>query len=81
MTTAYDIEQAAFDSACDHAEETVEYIKDYADGVFDLRIPDEVARKILACRKACSKANEHSNDVQHNHYELIQEPLEQIVFE
>jgi len=75
---AYELEQAAFYSACDHAEETVEYIQGYADGAFDLYVTAEVAQKILDCRKACSEATEKNGEYENNGWHLGRKPLEQI---
>ena len=35
VMTAFDLYEAAFDSANDYAEETAEYVQQYADGAFD----------------------------------------------
>lgn len=75
---AYELEQAAFDSACDHAKETVEYIQSYADGAFDLYVPAEVAQKILDCRKACREASENNGEGENSGWHLVRKPLEQI---
>lgn len=75
---AYELEQAAFDTACDGAEETVEYIQGYADGAFNLTVSDEVAQKILDCRAACKNATEENGEGQNNGYHLVQVPLEEI---
>lgn len=75
---AYQLEQAAFDIACDYAEETVEYIQGYADGAFDLYVTDDVAQKILDCREACHEANLKNGEYENNGWHLIRKPLEQI---
>ena len=70
---AYKLHNAAFDAACDHAEETVTYIKDYADGAFDIMVSDEVALRILECRAAWKAANENGQ-LDNNWYYQIQKP-------
>lgn len=75
---AYELEQAAFDRSCEHAEETVQYIRGYADGAFNLTVSDIVAQKILDCRAACKKATEENGEWQNNGYHIVQKPLEKI---
>ena len=75
---AYELEQAAFDSACDFQQETVEYIQEYASGALDLYASYEVCQTILACRKACEEATEGNGEGQNNHFYLVREPLELI---
>lgn len=77
---AYELEQAAFDSACDYRKDTIDYIQEYAENVFGILVDDEVAQKILNCRKALDEANDKSGEWQHNRYQHLQEPLEQIKF-
>lgn len=47
---AYELYDAAFDSACDNAEATKGYVSGYANGAFDLAIRDEVA-ELIASKK------------------------------
>jgi hypothetical protein len=75
---AYELYQAAFDTANDYAEATVEYIQQYADGVFDLYVSSEVAHKMLTCRSACEIANGANGDLTNNHYHFVKVPLEAI---
>ena len=75
---AYELHNAAFDAACDHAEETVTYIKDYADGAFDIMVSDEVALRILECRSAWKAANENNGNWENNYYYHVRAPLENI---
>lgn len=75
---AYELEQAAFDSACDYAEETVKYVKSYADGAFDMYVSDEVAQKILDCRAACKAATEKNGEYENNGFFLVEKPLSAI---
>lgn len=74
IMTAFDLHQAAFDSACDYAEETIEYITQYADGALDLFVSSEVAQKILDCRREWRESGYGAN----NFYNLVREPLEEI---
>ena len=75
---AYELEQAAFDSACDYAKETIEYIQGYADGAFNLTVSDAVAQKILVCRAECKAEIEKNNEGQNNRWHFVQKPLEEI---
>ena len=75
---AYQLHEAAFDSACDHAEDTVEYIDGYADGAFGITLPTGVAEAILAARQAWREAADEDGQGQHHHHHLIRVPLEEI---
>ena len=71
---AYELYDAAFDSACDGAEATAAYVKQYAAGAFDLTISDEVAELIAAAKREFDAAGDGSNDFWH----MVQKPLEDI---
>lgn len=45
---AYQLFDAAFDSACDHAEPTADYVASYADGAFGLTISSKVAEIVAS---------------------------------
>ena len=72
--TAFELYEAAFDSACDYAADTIDYIVQYADGAFDLSITDAEAQKILDCRREWRESGYGAN----NFYNLVREPLEEI---
>lgn len=76
--TALDLYEAAFDSACDDATDTVDYIVQYADGAFDLFITDADAQKILEARRQYLAAADEDGQGQNHYYYLIREPLEEI---
>ena len=78
MTTAYELEDAAFDSACDYAEETIEYLQSYAEGAFNVYVSAEVAQQILDCRKELKEANEKNGEGQNNRWHLVEKPLSEI---
>lgn len=81
--TALEIYENAFDPAAD-AERVLKYfggnvsayIKAYADGAFELNIPDDVAQKIAKC------AGDYENYIGGNwsqaYYELVEKPLKDI---
>lgn len=75
---AYELYEAAFDTACDFTEETVDYLRSYAGGAFDLYVPEEVCQKILDCRAACREATEQNGEGANNSFYLIKRPLEAI---
>ena len=75
---AYELADAAFDPACDFSEETIQYIVGYAAGAFDAHVSDEVAQKILDCRRECREATERNGDGQCNAWHFVRVPLEQI---
>ena len=75
---AFELNNAAFDSACDCAEESIAYIQGYADGAFDLTVSDEIAQKILDCRAAYRHETEKNGEGQNNKYHLIEVPLSAI---
>ena len=76
--TALDLYEAAFDSACDDATDTVDYIVQYADGAFDLYITDAEAQKILDCRRQYLAAVDQDGQGGHHYHHLIRVPLEEI---
>ena len=76
--TALDLYEAAFDSACDDATDTVDYIAQYADGAFDLFITDADAQKILDCRRQDLAAVDQDGQGGHHYHHLIRVPLEEI---
>ncbi|WP_250439873.1 hypothetical protein [Delftia tsuruhatensis] len=71
---AYELFDAAFDSANDHRESTATYVKQYADGAFDLVISDEVAEIIAAAKREFDANGDGSNDF----YHMVRAPLEEI---
>ena len=75
---AYELHEAAFDSACDHAEDTIAYIQQYADGAFDLFVPENMAEQILNCRQKYLAAVEEDGCGENHHYHLIRVQLEEI---
>lgn len=75
---AFDLEQAAFDSANDYVDESVQYLQQYADGAFGIAVTDDVCRKILSARAAYRAATEHNGEGQNNHFWLVREQLEAI---
>ena len=76
--TALDLYEAAFDSACDDATDTVDYIVQYADGAFDLFITGAEAKKILDCRRQYLAAVDQDGQGGHHYHHLIRVPLEEI---
>lgn len=66
---AYEPYEAAFDSANEHAELTVEYIKQYAEGAFDLYVSDETAAAILEC------ANQYQDNGTNDLFQMVEKPL------
>lgn len=75
---AFELYDAAFDSACDYAEDTIEYIQGYADGAFNLSVSDEIAQKILDCKAAFKAETEKNGQGQNNLYHLVEAPLSEI---
>ena len=75
---AFELNDAAFDRACEYAEETIEYVQGYAEGCFGIIVPDEIAQKILDCRAACRAYSEINGWGQDNTYQMVQAPLEAI---
>lgn len=72
---ALELHDAAFDSACDYAEETIGYIQEYANGAFDLTVSDQIAQKILDCRALYQAATEKNGEYEGNRYHFIEVPL------
>ena len=76
--TALELYEAGFDSACDDATDTVDYIVQYADGAFDLFITDAAAQKILDCRRQYLAAVDRDGQGEHHYHRLIRALLEEI---
>ena len=73
--TAYDVYDAAFDEACDHAEFTVDYVTAYAENVWnDVLLYLKDAKKILECHHNWKAAG----GGQSNFYHLVKKPLTDI---
>ena len=75
---AYQLYEAAFDSACDYAADTIDYIVQYADGAFDLFITDADAQKILEARRQYLAAVDQDGQGEHHYHHLVRAPLEEI---
>lgn len=75
---AYELHEAAFDSANDETPETVKYVQQYADGAFDLAVSEEVAQTILNCRAAYRAAVEQDGQGGFQHDDKIRRVLEEI---
>lgn len=75
---AYELHEAAFDSAVSETAETVEYIQSYAEGAFDLIVSEEVAQTILDCRAAYSAAFNEDGQYSFHHDTKVRRVLEEI---
>lgn len=75
---AYQLYNHTFDSANNHSRESVAYIKEYAENVFGIIVPDETATLILECKAALDCANKNNGKWQNNYYYCVRKPLEQI---
>lgn len=75
---AFDLYDAVFDSANDYAENTTAYVKQYADGAFDLYISDEVAQKIVDCRTEFLTETEKNGEGQNNQWHCVEKSLSEI---
>lgn len=71
---AYELEEAAFDPACDCAENTVEYIQNYGEVALNVFVPEAVAEEILYRRAIYCDSGNGSKD----HFSMVQDALEQI---
>ena len=79
VMTAFDLYEAAFDSANDYAEETAEYVQQYADGAFDKHVDIAICEKIAACRRTYKGLDSEGGgeDAQAYHTQ-VRKPLEDI---
>ena len=75
---AYELYNHVFDSANDYSGESVAYIKEYAENVFGIIVPDETAALILECKAAIDCANKNNGNWQNNYYYHVRAPLEDI---
>lgn len=72
--TAFDVYDAIFSESNEWAENSVEYIQHYCDGVWNMTVLENAAKKILECRKNWLAHNDHfcTDDF----YRIVKEPLE-----
>lgn len=75
---AFKLYTAAFDTALDYTENTVDYIKGYADGAFNIIISDDVAEKIIDAKIKLEKANDENGQWTNNFYHIVEAPLSEI---
>ena len=75
---AYELYINVFDSANDYSRESVAYIKEYAENVFEIIVPDETATFILECKAALDCANKNNGNWGNNYYYCVRAPLENI---
>lgn len=75
---AYQLFDAAFDSACDYAEPTADYVASYADGAFGLAISSKVAEIVASKQRECNALVEAGESNSNEFYYRVQKPLEEI---
>lgn len=75
---AFELYESAFDSACDYAESTAQYVKEYAEGVFNLFVPADVCEKIAAARRAYKGVDSEKGEYEHAYSVQVRQPLEAI---
>jgi len=75
---AYELFDAAFDSAADGQERTIDYIVGYADGAFNVYCPDHVAQQILDCMAEFERQTDENGEYQNNAWHCIKKPLQEI---
>lgn len=78
VMTAFDLYEAAFDSANDYAEETAEYVQQYADGAFDKHVDIAICEKIAACRRAYKGLDSVGGEYAQAYHTQVRKPLEDI---
>lgn len=74
---AYELYNHVFDSANDYCE-SVAYIKEYAENVFNIIVPDYIATIILECKAALDCANKNNGNWESNYYYHVRALLENI---
>ena len=75
---AFELYEAAFDTANDQAEATAEYVNQYASGAFDLYVPQDVCEKIAAARRAYQGADSENGEYEQAYAVHVRRPLESI---
>ena len=75
---AYELYNHIFDSANDGAMDDVEYIKEYAENVFNIILSDTVAQKILDSKKELEIENDNNGEWENNYYYHVRAKLENI---
>ncbi|SFN76570.1 hypothetical protein SAMN05216516_1206 [Izhakiella capsodis] len=71
---AFEIYDAAFDSANDNIEYTAHYVKQYAEGALDVFLSDEIAKEIADCAIKFRDNGNGTNDL----YHFVEKPLSEI---
>lgn len=75
---AYQVFEAVFDTANDFAENTVEYIHQYAENALGITVTKEVASAIVAAKSAVDSANTENSEGQNNLWHYAEKPLSEI---
>ena len=75
---AYELYNHIFDSANDGAMDDVEYIKEYAGNVFNIVVSNEVAQKMLDCKRQLEIENDNNGEWENNYYYHVRKQLENI---
>lgn len=78
VMTALDLYEAAFDSANDYAEETAEYVQEYAADAFNKHVDIDACEKIAACRRAYKGMNSEGGEYAQAYNTQVRKPLEDI---
>ena len=81
---AFQVYDAAFDAAQgEYAEDTVEYIKQYADAAMNIMLSNKQAQAILDCRLAWIDASKEEGGIgsTDTFWHLVEEPLREIKIE
>lgn len=75
---AYELYDAAFDSACDLQEPTSEYVAAYAGGAFNMAISNDTAELVATKRREWLALVEAGESNSNEFWHRVQKPLEEI---
>ena len=78
VMTALDLYEAVFDSANDLAEETAEYVQQYAEGAFDKYVDIDTCERIAACRRAYQGLDSDGGEYEQAYHTQVRQPLRDI---
>lgn len=75
---AYNVFEAAFDTANDFSENSVAYVQQYAENALGVSVSIEVATAIVAAKNAADSANAENSEGQNNLWHYAEKPLSEI---
>lgn len=73
----FDVYDAAFDPACEFAEDTIEYIESYAENALNVTLTQAESEKILRVRSEWMRCKGKNQDDSNQFFWMVEYPLKQ----